>query len=85
MGYTSQLDSLAVAVDEHGEGRDALLAGLKVHLASNFYPALPKTVKDDIVAAFIKYWDGELDFEDMPEACWLSSTGALVRYFEVYL
>lgn len=85
MGYMSQLESLNVAVEEHGESRDALLAGLKLHLATNFYPKLPEAVKDDIVAAFIRYWNGELTFEEMPEKCWVSNTGALVRYFEAYL
>jgi hypothetical protein len=85
MGFMKQMEALTVAVEEYGETREALRAGLKMHLATNFYPKLPDTVQKDILSAFERYWDGELTFEEMPEACWLANTGALVRYFEVYL
>lgn len=38
---------------------------LRYHLNVNFYPPIPGEVKDEFVAVFTEYWNGELEAGDL--------------------
>lgn len=59
---------------------------LRTHLAINFYPSLPRHVKEAIVNAFQAYWDGKIDDDsELASRCYLKDVSGLYRYFSTFI
>lgn len=56
-------------------------AALRWHVEANFFPPLPPEIQAAIIAAFERYWHGEVTEGELWKLCKLANVNALYDYF----
>ena len=59
--------------------------GLRMHLVGNFYPPHPKYVVDSTIDGFEKYWNGDIELDELKDACYLKDIDGLFKYYGYFL